>query len=135
MKIILWDFTGQAENFISQEMKWNRLEVVYKFDGDAQLKYLPNILHNVPHECLLIFENGQWRKSIEEFMSQAAIQSEKTIFALDVNSWIDHFDFAKYLFKSDSRFLRQTTFMENRSKSPTYTCNLNNVGGGGGYII
>ena len=50
MKIIIWDFLGQAENWLAQEIHWERVEIVYKINMNFDLKYLPTILNNVPHE-------------------------------------------------------------------------------------
>ena len=57
MKVILWDLTGQAENWLAQEAKWERIEIVYKLGTD--LSYASTILNNVPYECILAFMSDQ----------------------------------------------------------------------------
>ena len=100
MKIIIWDFLGQAENWLAQEIHWERVEIVYKINMNFDLKYLPTILNNIPHEYVLIFENGQHIK-IESLIPQLGINRDKLIFAFKIDSWLTHFDLASYLLKHD----------------------------------
>ena len=128
MKIILWDLLRQAENWLAQEAKWERLDIVYKINTNLDLKNLPAILNNVPHDYVLIFENGQ-RTQIETLIP-LGVRSDKLIFALDVESWLNHFDVASYILKSDSKSFLTIDFHHLRLKNPIFMYNVPCRGGG-----
>ena len=134
MKIIIWDFIGQAETWLASEANWQRIEIAYKLNDIKELKFVPHIVHNVPHECLLIFENGQ-RQAIENLIPQIGIKPEKVIFALNIESWVDHFDFANYLLKSGSRFFLNVKCNKLRAESPLFMVDLPQPKGGGIHYI
>ena len=86
------------------------------------MKNLPAILNNVPHDYVLIFENGQ-RTQIETLIP-LGVRSDKLIFALDVESWLNHFDVASYILKSDSKSFLTIDFHHLRLKNPIFMYNV-----------
>ena len=134
MKVILWDLTGQAENWLAQEAKWERIEIVYKLGTD--LSYASTILNNVPYECILAFMNDQNSAEIKNLMPQLGISNDKLIFALNIDSWVEHFDFANYLLKPDGKAFLTVSYQNERRKSPFFMVHvpLNGLEGGGGII-
>ena len=129
MKVILWDLTGQAENWIAQEAHWERIEIAYKLGTD--LRYASTILNSVPYECILTFANKQVSDEIRNLMPQLGINNDKLIFALNVDSWVEHFDFANYLLKSNGQYFQFTKWNYERVKSPVFMCSLKELQGGG----
>ena len=119
MKVILWDFTKQADGWLVSQTRWERLEIIYQLSTDYVKDFNHNltVLSNSAYECILVFADPQISAQVREVALKMGLRNDKLIFALDFNSWLEHFDFAGYLLKPESRWFLFAEFYNSVRKN------------------
>ena len=89
-KVLVWDYVGVSAQWFNQYAEKDYIEVVATLTPATPDKYSSEILlKRDAWDWLLIFEQDT-RKFFDEAIKQLNLPLDRVIYAIDVNSWLEH---------------------------------------------
>lgn len=89
-KVLVWDFTGISAQWLNQVADKKYIDVVATLTPESSDKLTSEILLKCDAwDWLLIFEQGT-RQFFDEALNRLKLPLDRVIYALDINSWLEH---------------------------------------------
>ena len=86
-KVLIWDYVGVSAQWLNQVADKKYIDVVATMTPDKPAQEI--LLKRDNWDCLLIFEQGT-RQFFDEAIKQLKVPLDRVIYALDIDSWLEH---------------------------------------------
>ena len=129
-KVLIWDFTGISAQWLNQVADEKYIDVVATMNLQTPAQEMNILLNRDTWDWLLIFEQGT-RQFFDKALKQLKLPLDRVIYALDINSWLEHPKAAFALLNSDTEggdsVYRQLNFDMIRQLNNFVTCTVEGV--------
>ena len=86
-KVLIWDYTGESSQWLDRVADKKDIEIVGTITPEESVPEI--LLNREAWDCLLIFEKNM-REFFDVTLLALKLPTEKIIYALDIQSWLQH---------------------------------------------